>query len=257
MNPSIEYTLNRFGRVIDVEGINEDGEAIISEAQVDSLMHQSIQDAVAQTIDVIEEDGYFEGEGAGIVIAASSEDEDLADELADDLKDVTEDELDELDADATVETLSAGQALVKEANELGVTPGKLNLVKKLMRAAGEEVQIEQQLWLEKSVKEIMAETKMLKEQTRNKAQTKQETAELEEEQNQEQNQEQNAGEDKKNQEENAAQKENQNGNQAGNSNENKPEQPGNSKPTENPSNQPADKSKTGNGQNTNGQDKRP
>ena len=91
VNPSIEYTLNRFGRVIDVEGINEDGEAIISEAQVDSLMHQSIQDAVAQTIDVIEEDGYFEGEGAGIVIAASSEDEDLADELADDLKDVTED----------------------------------------------------------------------------------------------------------------------------------------------------------------------
>ena len=201
VNPSIEYTLNRFGRVIDVEGKNEDGEAIISEAQVQSLKHQSIQDAIANTIDVIKEDGYFEGEGAGIVIATSSDDENLAKELADDLKDVTENELDDLDAKATVETLSVGKALVKEADELGVTPGKLNLVKNLVKAAGDETQIQMQEWLGKSVKEIMTETKMLKEQTKNKVQTKEEVKE-----------------------ENKA----QNGNQAGSTNENKPEQPGNS-----------------------------
>lgn len=229
VNPSIEYTLNRFGRVIEVEGKNEDGETIISEAQAQDLKHQSIQDAIANTIEVIEKDGYFEAEGAGIVIATSSEDEDLAKDLANDLKEVTEDELDKLDADATVETLSAGKALVKEANELGVTPGKLNLVKNLVKAAGEDTQIQMQEWLGKSVKEIMAETKMLKEQTRNKAQTKEETAEQEAEQNKEQN----SGEDKKNQEENAA----QNGDQAGNANENKPEQPANSNGNGNSSNQ--------------------
>ena len=203
VNPSIEYTLNRFGRVIDVEGKNEDGETIISEAQVQSLKHQSIQDAIANTIDVIKEDGYFEGEGAGIVIATSSDDENLAKELADDLKDVTENELDDLDAKATVETLSVGKALVKEADELGVTPGKLNLVKNLVKAAGDETQIQMQEWLGKSVKEIMTETKMLKEQTKNKVQTKEEVKE--------ENKEQNAGEEQQNKEENKA----QNGNQAG------------------------------------------
>lgn len=48
---------------------------------------------------------------------------------------------------------------VAEARELGVTPGKLNLVEKLQASATDIEDINVEEWLTKSVKEIMKETK--------------------------------------------------------------------------------------------------
>jgi hypothetical protein len=58
VNPSIEYTVNRFDRVIDVEAVNEDGQAILDQMD-SSLVNASLEDAIAQTVDQIAQDGYF------------------------------------------------------------------------------------------------------------------------------------------------------------------------------------------------------
>ena len=46
VNPSIEYTINRFDRVLNVNGINEDGSNILAQMNSDALINKDIEDAV-------------------------------------------------------------------------------------------------------------------------------------------------------------------------------------------------------------------
>ncbi|NLT48775.1 MAG: hypothetical protein GXX92_10240, partial [Clostridiales bacterium] len=68
--------------------------------------------------------------------------------------------IDEEGKTAVVESEAVGLERVKEAEQLGVTPGKLNLVEKLVKSSPvpEEIIIEE--WLDKPVKEI---NKLIKE----------------------------------------------------------------------------------------------
>ena len=166
VNPSIEYKVNRFDRVIEASDVNDDGANILINIDVEN---KTIDDAIKDTITEINEQGYFkEGETGGVVIATSSDDSEKTEELADDLKATAEEVITENSITAEVEVLSVGKERVLEAKELGVTPGKLNLVEKLQKSAvnPEDISIEE--WLNKPVKEIMKATKANKEQEKNK-----------------------------------------------------------------------------------------
>lgn len=156
VNPSIEFSLNRFNIVLSAKGVNSDGEEILSGLHTGSLKHMHIQEAIKLTVQQISDEGYFDGEtGGGIVVAASAENEAKSEELAGQLQDTIE-ETDTQNGDTVeVEAVSVGLARVQEARELGVTPGKLNLVEKLQASANDPASIDIQLWLEKPVKEIM------------------------------------------------------------------------------------------------------
>lgn len=153
VNPSIEYSLNRFDRLLEVTGVNEDGEDIVEQLQLDALRNQKIDQAIAITIEQIKEQGYFDGTPQGVVIATSAQDVEKAEQLAEDLKQsvehITEDE------EISVESFPVGLERVQEARELGVTPGKLNLVEKLRDSAANPDQVSLEEWLDKPVKEIM------------------------------------------------------------------------------------------------------
>ena len=53
-----------------------------------------------------------------------------------------------------IECMAVGRERVEEARELGVTPGKLNLVQKLMDSSENPEEIDVEEWLNKPVKEI-------------------------------------------------------------------------------------------------------
>lgn len=160
VNPSIEFTINRFDRVIDVNAVNDDGAEIVDEISLDNLENSTIQDAVVTSIDQISELDYFDGntEG-GIVIATSSEDMEKAEELAQILQQTVEQESIKNGDDVVVEAFSVGLDRVEQARELGVTPGKLNLVEKLQEASSDPDSINIEEWLNKPVKDIMKATK--------------------------------------------------------------------------------------------------
>ncbi|MDF2907516.1 MAG: hypothetical protein K0R34_2837 [Herbinix sp.] len=160
VNPSIEYTVNRFDRVLTVKAVNDDGKEILQEINLNDLENQTIEAALLSTIEQITVAGYFTGttEG-GIVITTASEDGDKADELATDLQQVVEEELTETEETVTVEAYSVGLERVEEARLLGVTPGKLNLVEKLQASSSDPEAINTEEWLNKSVKDIMKATK--------------------------------------------------------------------------------------------------
>jgi hypothetical protein len=164
VNPSVEYSVNVFDRVIEANAVNEDGQDIIDNIDV---KNETIDEAIKDTVSEITEQGYItEGETGGIVITTSSEDAEdagAAEKLADELKADAEEVLDEKNLVADVETLSVGKERVQEAKELGTTPGKLNLVEKLQKSAANPEDISIEEWLNKPVKEIMKVTKANKE----------------------------------------------------------------------------------------------
>lgn len=176
VNPSIEYTVNTFGKVLSVKAVNDDGEVIASELDVKNV---NISKAVKVTIDKLREGGYItEDEDAGIVITISASNDEKAEELAEELEEETKQYVEEVGETAEVEVEAVGKERVEEARTLGVTPGKLNLVQKLVKSTegledAEEIDMEE--WLDKSVKEI---NKAIKE---NRKQLKEASKEIEDE----------------------------------------------------------------------------
>lgn len=165
VNPSIEFTINRFNRVIHVKAVNDDGKEIIQEIQLENLENSTIQDAISKTVNQISELGFFDDESNeenGIVITTASKDNEKANVPANELQKEVQSEVQELGNTVTVEVSSVGLERVEIARELGVTPGKLNLVEKLQAASSEPNQIKLEDWLNKSVKEIMKATKEYK-----------------------------------------------------------------------------------------------
>ena len=167
VNPSIEFSVNVFDRVIKVTGVNDDGTEIINEINIDNLKNKNIADAVDLIVDEISKEGYLDSNDAGIVIATSSEDTDKAEELAGELEDSATEACEETSGEVTVTAEAVGKSRVDEARELGVTPGKLNLVEKLKESSSEPDSIDINEWLGKPVKEIMAQTKENKKAEKN------------------------------------------------------------------------------------------
>jgi hypothetical protein len=192
VNPSIEYKLNAFDRVISVVAVNEDGEKIVNELDVNN---EKIQKAILKTVEKLKAEGILTNEDySGIVIAVSNKSEEKSEKLSDEIKnelneddndeensvddetDVKKDEdkededkVDKVDkeenSDIEISVEAVGRERVEEAKKLNVTPGKLNLVQKLVASTDEFDDIdEEQLneLLNLSVKEINKMTQAFK-----------------------------------------------------------------------------------------------
>lgn len=160
VNPSIEYTVNRFDRVLRIKAMNEDGKELLNGTD---FVNKSISAAFSSTIEQLTNAGYLNDEAEnGIVIATSSENEEKAEELAADLKEIAVKYVNKDGNGTEIEAFRVDSSLVNEAKELGVTPGKLNLIEKLIDVADSSDSVNVEEWLEKSVKEIKKATKAYK-----------------------------------------------------------------------------------------------
>ena len=172
VNPSIEYGVNMFHKVVSVKGVNDDGTEIVNEINLDNLKNENINDAISLTVDQIAKENYLNTEGsgeeAGIEITTSEQDMDQADDLAEELEEAANQACEENDCNnVEVNAEAVGRQRVLEAQKLGVTPGKLNLVEKLQASAADPTSIDINEWLNKPVKDIMAQTKLNREQAKN------------------------------------------------------------------------------------------
>ncbi|MDD2969001.1 MAG: hypothetical protein PHT21_05475 [Lachnospiraceae bacterium] len=166
VNPSVEFTANRFDRVLSVEGMNEDGQELLQTMISVRLKNKSIDDAMELVIREMTELGYLDNENSQIYIGTTSKRDKKAEILAESLKESTEIELNEMDIEADVDANAIGAERVLRARELGVTPGKLNLAEKLVEEAGTEASLKVEDWIGKTVKEIMDETNRYRERNR-------------------------------------------------------------------------------------------
>ncbi|CAB1246389.1 putative RsgI N-terminal anti-sigma domain-containing protein [Ruminococcaceae bacterium BL-6] len=153
-DPSVEYCLNRFDRVLQITGVNDSGKKIADELQADGLNNEKIEDAVARTVEKIEKEGLSKGnQKSDIVISTSAKDPKKAEKMAEGLKQSTKNTAE--GKGAAVEAFPVGLDQVKEAHKLGVTPGKLDLAEKLRDNAQSPDDTDLQKWLNKPVPEIL------------------------------------------------------------------------------------------------------
>lgn len=146
VNPSIEYRLNRFDRVVSVSAVNRDGEALISAIGIENLEGEDIELALSLTVDELFVQGYLDGDEAGIVISSSAGSSKASLDLNQKLIEYTQ--KDEKLTGIKVITAMVSEELIEEASNLGTTAGKLHLIKSISEA------VDILDWIDKSVTDI-------------------------------------------------------------------------------------------------------
>ncbi len=151
VNPSIEYTINRFDRVLGMTGVNDDGYDILSKIKEDNLINKDIESAVEETITQIMSEGYLSDDNSNyIIVTANTEKEAHTEELVD--------KLDRMVAgyenvNPIISKVSVDD--IEEAHDQGMTAGKKMIIDHLESIS--DGGIDRNDWVQKSVKDIAGE----------------------------------------------------------------------------------------------------
>lgn len=158
INPSVELVTNMFDKVIKVNPLNEDGIKIIANL---NLNNKDIKEAVDLLTQAAIDNGYLKEELQNeiLVTVASNNEEDGA-KTEEELGQVVKEELKGGNLETTpVNTENINLQRKVEAEKLGISPGKMNLIQKL-EAVKPGINYEE--YAKKPVKDIMKEIKEIR-----------------------------------------------------------------------------------------------
>ncbi|NYB72553.1 hypothetical protein HZF24_00200 [Sedimentibacter hydroxybenzoicus DSM 7310] len=87
INPSFEFSINRFDRVLQVNAINDDGRDTVEHIDISKLKNKEIGEAVKNVLTELKGQGYLNNaKEDGVVVAASSKSQEKTDKLTSALK---------------------------------------------------------------------------------------------------------------------------------------------------------------------------
>ena len=156
INPSLKYSLNVFDKVIDMDSYNDDGAEIVSKIAVD-VKGKNLENAVKQTLDELDRTGYV-GENTAVVVTLNSKtksEDELETQVMGSVDNWNEEKsLEDEGKSIDVETVKVTPQMADSAEDKNVSPGKIYIVGKLKEQVLEEVEFDEDEWLDKSVKEI-------------------------------------------------------------------------------------------------------
>jgi hypothetical protein len=151
INPSVELVTNRFNKVIRINPLNEDGNKLVDGIK---LNNKNLDEAVNLLIKSANEGGYLTQELENqVLVTVCSKNEERSKEMETKLETVVKNELKEEKSESTsVTTQSVDMESHEQAEKLGISSGKMNLIQKL-----EEVKpgVNYQEYSNKPVKDIM------------------------------------------------------------------------------------------------------
>lgn len=156
INPSVEIGINAFGRVVSVQAYNEDGLRVLGD---NKFYNQSVKDTVAALVRGAAEEGFLDEDGASVIaLTAESENDETAAELQESSEEGAQEALDESEASAVVYTGCSDLQLREEAKELGISPGKLKLIR-LLQTLDPDITVDE--YKEAKVRDIFAKANEL------------------------------------------------------------------------------------------------
>lgn len=157
INPSVELGVNGFDKVVSAEAYNEDGRKVLENT---NLINFNINNAVSSVISNAISYGYIKEDGSSAIeVTTSTDKKNIATKLDESLKETVDKTLENNNVDAEVETENVALARRDEAKQLGLTPGKLNLIEKLQELDS-TIKIED--YKDASIKSIVEKTNELK-----------------------------------------------------------------------------------------------
>jgi len=151
VNPSVQMEANVFGQVIDLEGVNEDGNSIVADMQ---FKHQNAEKVLSALIQRIGDNGYLANPGNALLIATASKDQKKAAVLEMKLKNDAVKLLKDKALDNEVIGDHYGYDMVQKAKAWGMTPGRYNIVTNLLKDTISS-QTDADQYMNMSVKDLM------------------------------------------------------------------------------------------------------
>lgn len=159
VNPSIEYVLNRFNKVIQVKAYNNEGSDILESVAYDTGAHSDIEDTLKSTIKQLYNQKYIGKDEDFIVIATAAKSEKrnkelsaMSDQLINDYRQQDE------NTQVTSEIFEVTPAEETAASDMGTTMGRVELVKKAADNYDQMDEEELKEWLSKPIPELVAST---------------------------------------------------------------------------------------------------
>jgi len=149
INPSIEYALNRYDKVISVAGINDDGQQVVSSIESD-IKNRNITTALGVTLKQLEKDHYIsQEENNHVIISVCSNNDTKARSIASRVDSFSETE----SQMCSIDTVTVSQETKDNADSLGITPGKLALIKAVEETTSDS-NFDVSQWTDKTVSEL-------------------------------------------------------------------------------------------------------
>lgn len=155
INPSIELGVNAFDKVVSAEGYNADGRTVLNGINVTGT---NIEEAVSTVISSAAKNGFIENDGSTVVSLTSETDNiNISYKLKTEAETGVNKALKEKGKRAVIYKDNIALTFRDEAKDLNITPGKLNLIKKL-QAVNPVATVDQ--YKEAKVKDIMKATQV-------------------------------------------------------------------------------------------------
>lgn len=149
INPSIEYALNRYDKVISVAGINTEGQQVVSSIESD-IKNQNITTALGVTIGQLEKDHYINQEGYNhVIVSVYSSNDTKAQSITSRVNTFSAEKSDI----CSIDTIPVSKEVKDDADSLGITPGKLALIHAVAETTSDS-NFDVSQWKDKSVSEL-------------------------------------------------------------------------------------------------------
>lgn len=133
INPSIELTTNIYDRIIKTEALNEDGRKLL---QAGSLKNSELEEGVAAILNNAVQQGYLKEGAAGntVLVTVVSKNDTKSDQLKKGLQAAAASKLEKEGVETKLVVEKASSQERDNARKAGLTPGKLNLIEKAVKA---------------------------------------------------------------------------------------------------------------------------
>lgn len=162
INPSIELDINALNRVVSVKAFNADGTSLLATLDLNNL---PVKNAVGQIVSAAAKAGYLAADGSSIIaITTSTDSETLKDKLELETEEAAQTALGTSGSKAVTYHDDTALDRIAAARDLGITPGRLNLIEKLIAL---DPTLKQENYLDAKASEIMKEVVSLQNAQRN------------------------------------------------------------------------------------------
>lgn len=150
INPSIAYSLNAFNRVIAVDGMNEEGIAIV-DAIGDSLKNTDITTALTITVEQLSTDAYIDAENTNyMIIGVYSDKNAKANALMSTVDAFTASSVDT----CSITTVNVSKETKESADSYGITGGKMELINEIANVASDPSEVDPVVLADLTVAEL-------------------------------------------------------------------------------------------------------
>ncbi|VUZ26399.1 Uncharacterised protein [Acetobacterium wieringae] len=132
-NQSVEIVTNKHKQILSVKAFDQDVQELLDE---ENLNQTNLEDSVGVIITAMIKNGYLDESQSVVMITVENQNTAKADDLATSLNQVIKDSATAENISATVvrQTVSPDSQAVTEAEQYGVSTGKLNVMKELIAA---------------------------------------------------------------------------------------------------------------------------